>query len=221
MPPKKSISKSPAKKPAAKKVAKSPTKKVVKKSPVKKTSPIKKKPTTEKELRKVIPKEVPTDIVDLVGEYLYKDIKKEAERLYDNVIVNLINPIFVPKKFFIDKIVEVFLEKYGSTFEEYLVKHEDDLKYYGYDALFEGSSYFDIIEPPNGEISMVWGPVIVDSLVDTSTSLVKNLLEKMAKREGFIGKRGKPKTLEDYLNSLKERDDDESSSDTLEDYESD
>jgi hypothetical protein len=82
---------------------------------------------TAKNLRTVIPKSVPTDIVNCVGNYLYVEIQTEAEKLYDVLVHKIINPAYVPKEIFVERMTCLFVEHIGCSYEEFYNKFHDML----------------------------------------------------------------------------------------------
>jgi hypothetical protein len=82
---------------------------------------------TRKNLRTVIPKQVPTDIVNCVGNYLYPEIQTEAEKLYDVLVHKIINPVYVPKEIFVERMIHLFVEHIGYSYTDFRQKFHDIL----------------------------------------------------------------------------------------------
>jgi len=201
MPPKKAAAKakSPPKKAVSK--AKSPPKKAVAKS-----AGSSKKVTTSKDLRNVIPKVVPTDIVNLTKNYLYPEWREAAKYIYDNALDKIINPKLVDEEFFIENLTELLIKTYGKTFKDFMKKFGKTIKENGSDADVDiHANLFKLVTPPaekNVWVETFWDTNISSELMDA----VVNALALMSEREGYfkIGKKKPYNALSDYYVELME-----------------
>jgi hypothetical protein len=217
MPPKKVARKSPSDKTSSKKVVKStksPVKKVVKstKSPVKKVvkstkspskkvvkstkSPVKKEVTTAKHLRDVIPKGVPKDISDTVGKFLHSEIREGAEKFYDDIIPTFINSYFISKDYFVEKIINWFLDNVGETFEDFLVKYQDEIKIEGSEVINNIAYLFDDI------IKFKSTKTYGDPSVKNINDLIWDTMENLGSHEGYFKKSKDHIKMMNYLESF-------------------
>jgi hypothetical protein len=158
------------------------------------------KVSTTKNLRDVFPKQVPTDIVNCVNEFLHSEIREEAGKLYENLIGSIINPAYVPKETFVERMTVLFVKHVCVSFKDFLERHMKIIKRSGPDdieEIFEPLEY-DLM-PTNSETT--WddkhGTTVVWKHV---TNFVWNILMIFGQKEGYFEDDG----LSDYLESLTE-----------------
>jgi hypothetical protein len=150
---------------------------------------------SKKDVREVIPPVVPTDISNLITDYVCPEIKNAAEKLYDEVVYEIINLEFCPKEFFVEKMVKKFIENVGSSFQDFLKKNDKLLKDQGFEAI-------NII---SDEISGTFLPKRILNMHDTFDvtypfhEFVYKTLEKLGKKEGYVGE---DDSLDEYTDSL-------------------
>lgn len=181
------LEKSPAKKPAAKKAtAKSPAKKAPTKSPAKEAATpksAKKETLKAKDLRGVIPKEVPTDIVNLISDYLHEDVREAAHKLYEKMIPTLFLPGFVDEETFVEAVTDKFIKRYGSNFKSFMKKYKKDIEKYGEESFGEIVDELDADMFPKEEHR--YGDAELSFML---IDFVTNLLRQMAIKEKYIKK---------------------------------
>jgi hypothetical protein len=181
---------------------------------------------TVKDMRKIIPLEVPTDIVTCIEPYLYSEIKYEAGKLYDDLIGRIINPYYVSKKKFIRRMVELFIDVYGSSFKDFLDKYsgaskENKIFEQGSDIVNKLSSKLTGDLHPTNDDDNIWGFGFAYDIVQEQLSYFTwGTLETFGEHEEYftkinndeynrnsvLGKGGEKKihqALTTYLDSLK------------------
>lgn len=223
MPPKRNTKKSPGKRSTA--VKKSPGKVPVarkpaathKISPTKPTPPVasvtKSSPSSPskyikgKHVRASIPEPVPTDITNLVGKFLHSDIRQAAERLYDNVIPILTNPVLVDKKHFVNTMTDMFVDTIGPDFQTFLTNYRNQIKAKGVEEVDEIFHTIESIFVPTKKIKgeNIWRDYgYNDYLEDFIHNFTFKTLQTMGQREGFF-----EGSMYDYFDSLVDEEENE------------
>jgi hypothetical protein len=156
---------------------------------------------TSKNLKTFFPRGFPKDIIGIIDNYLYDTIRQKSKKLYSYITEDIIGSILIPEKYFTKKITKAFVKNIGSSFEDFLSLHHEDIRYDGYEIISKVSNYiFRIFCPEYGFRSEILEEI--DKLID---DFVVQTLTTMAVQEGYLAKKSSVNNLQTYLDSLIEQ----------------
>jgi hypothetical protein len=126
---------------------------------------------------------VPTDNLKMD---LHNIIRKGAEKLYDDVIMLIINPVFVPRDFFVERMFNAFIKHVGESFEDFIKKYKLEIYEEGVDVLatIEGLINEDINPAYTGET--VWCKHGCKKYDMGISHFIWRTLANLGFREGFL-----------------------------------
>lgn len=140
--------------------------------------------TKAKHLRTCIPKGIPTDIVNCIGQFVHGEIRQGAQRLYDVLIHDLLDPKLRGKSsLIVEYLTEMFVDIYGPDFKSFLSKHDRTIKHCGFDVIYEFREPFLLYLCPKEDR---WSSAVYGVASEPMNHFVYYTLEKMGRQEGFF-----------------------------------
>jgi hypothetical protein len=116
----------------------------------------------------------------------------------------LINPRYISRDYFIERMTNLFLTTFGSSFKDFLQKNSGKIKKYGYYTIDDLSlPIVEDFEPK--DTNSIWSKYSSEAIELPKLDFINGTLELFADREGYIKMTEDNKNeglLELYLNSL-------------------
>jgi hypothetical protein len=157
---------------------------------------------TPSNLRSLFPRQIPKDIVNLVDEYMFNDIREAVKNLIYSRVSSAIKSELMTEKLFIERVTERFVKKVGNCFKEFIEKYQSVIMDDGSDVLHDDLLH-DVHE-------IIWFVLYPESdyaysfggLIPIANVFNQKVLTKMGGDEGYFSG-GDTRALFEYLNTLR------------------